>query len=74
MNNRMNPYRRLLETLRAAQLIRAKYEKPETDEAREQRQAAYLFEGIMNGDPEPLAVGALVPEGINPIPEGWVLD
>jgi len=73
MNNRIN-LRRLFEVTRAAQLIKSKYQPPESDEAREQRQAAYLFEGIMNGDPEPLATGELVPDGANPIPAGWVPD
>ena len=70
----MNIFRRLFEVTREAQRIRAKYEKPETDEAREARQAAGLYEAIMLGDSEPLATGELVPEGDRSIPEGWVLS
>ena len=72
----MNLYRRLFEVNRELARLRAKYEKPETDEARENRQAAWLYESIMAGDPEPLAVGALVtgPADMEALTAGWQPD
>lgn len=68
----MNPFRRLFEVSREIARLKSKYQPPETDEARENRWAAQTYESIMAGDPEPLATGALVPDGTkNPIPEGW---